>query len=54
LNVRQSFILKFAAEKCEVVLNLYMKGWMGPCHTGLLWTSPCRAKSRPALPNSHT
>jgi len=30
-----------------------MKWWTRPSQTSSLWTRPCRAKPRPALPNCH-
>jgi hypothetical protein len=41
-----TFFLEVAAWICEVILNSHMK-----CQTRSLWTTPHRAKPRPASPN---
>jgi hypothetical protein len=41
------------AQICEVISNSLMKRRTIPCQSRLLWTTSCRAKPWPALPNHH-
>ena len=50
-NARRQFSLKFDIYVCEVVLNSRIKHRTRPPQTRSLWTGPCGAKPRTALPS---
>jgi len=53
LECKMKFFPKIWHLNIEVIFNSCMKHWIGPCHTGSLWTGPCIVKPRPAAPNCH-